>query len=193
MTSNGDMTDHDLILAYADGRNVESLGAFLGRYQDSVLRFVTRLLGDGDAAQDVVQETFLEIARRPRRLLKARSPHNWMLRVARNLGIDHLRRKARQRRHLPAAAASRVRGGEAANLAAEPVAALERKELCERVRAEIGRLSPRQRELLLLRIQEGKTYREIAEITGLSATNVGFILHQAMKSLSLKLRDTREV
>ena len=37
-------------------------------------------------------------------------------------------------------------------------------------------------------MQEGKSYKEIAEITGLTVTNVGYLLHQAMKSLSGRLR-----
>ena len=43
-----------------------------------------------------------------------------------------------------------------------------------------------------MRIQEKKSYREIAEITGLTATNVGFILHQAMKSLGRRLKEEGE-
>ena len=60
------------------------------------------------------------------------------------------------------------------------------------MRKEIHRLEPRQREVLLLRIQEGKSYKEIAEITDLTATNVGFILHQTMRSLSPRLRQEGE-
>ena len=53
------------------------------------------------------------------------------------------------------------------------------------------RRAVRQRELLLLRIEEHKTYKEIAEITGLTATNVGYILHKAVKALSRKLNQRR--
>ncbi len=180
------MTDRELLQAYVSGRDVGALGAFFGRYQDSVLRFIARLLGDPEAAQDVVQETFLQVARHPRRLLRVESCHNWLLRVARNIGIDHLRRMARGRRH---AAALREIHAERQAAQAEPATALECEETRDRVRAEIHRLQPRHRELLLLRVQERKTYREIAEITGLTATNVGFILHQAMKALSRRLSD----
>ncbi|MFQ5653881.1 MAG: RNA polymerase sigma factor, partial [Planctomycetota bacterium] len=144
-----------------------------------------RLLGDPHAAQDVVQETFHQVVRHPGRLLKVESCHNWLLRVARNIGMDHLRRAARQRRHTEALA--RMNATAEKRLEAEQVAEAETRDERERVRAEIGRLPPRQRELLLLRVQEEKSYREIAEITGLSATNVGFILHHAMKTLSGRL------
>ena len=184
------MTDQDLLRAYVYGRDVECLGAFVSRHQDSVLRFVARLLGDVDVAQDVVQETFLRVARHPKRLLRVDSCHNWLLRVARNIGMDHIRRVSRHRKH--AESVARHAESVASVAEAEPGAALEKEELHARVRAEIERLPGRQRELLLLRLQEQKSYKEIAEITGLSATNVGFILHQAMKRLTHQLRNLRE-
>ena len=57
---------------------------------------------------------------------------------------------------------------------------------------EIARLKPRYRELLLLKVVEEKSYKEIAAITGLSATNVGYLLHQAMKTLSQRIQEKRE-
>ena len=53
-------------------------------------------------------------------------------------------------------------------------------------------LPPRSREVLVLRELEGCSYKEIAEITGLSATNVGYLLHTAMKTLSQRLRNAKE-
>ena len=45
---------------------------------------------------------------------------------------------------------------------------------------------------MLLKVQESKSYREIAEITGLTVTNVGYLIHQAMQALKTNLRDLRE-
>lgn len=183
------MTDQELLQAYVDRRDVDSLSTFLCRYQESLLRFVAKLLRDPDAAQDVVQETFLRVARNPRRLLGVDSCHNWLLRVARNLGMDHLRRLTRVRKHASAV------GSQAATVVAqrqeETQSVLEKEEERESVRREIQRLQPRYRELLLLRVQEGKTYKEIAAITGLTVTNVGYLLHHAMKSLSARLKEKR--
>lgn len=188
------MTDRDLLAAYAKSRDVESLGAFLGRYQDSLVRFVSGYLQDESAAQDIVQETFLRVARHPQRLLDVSNCHNWLLRVARNLSVDHLRGVIRRRKHT--AAYARQRAAEAAareaSLAEPADAAVEREEVRRRVREEIRQLNPRLKELMLLKVQEGKTYREIAGITGLSVTNVGYLLHRAMKTLAVRLKDLRE-
>lgn len=187
-TLSADMTDRDLLQAYADTGDADSLGAFLGRYQDSLLRFVGKLLKDHEAAQDVVQETFLQVARRPQRLLEVDSCHNWLLRVARNLGVTRIRRDARARKHT-AVLKERMAARPAA--AASPAQAVEAEERNALVRAAINELDPRYREVLLLKMQEDKSYREIAEITGLTVTNVGYLLHKAMTELSGKLKRAR--
>lgn len=178
----GNMSDRDLLRAYVDRKDREMLGSFVTRHQALVLRFATGFLGDAEAAQDVAQETFLQVARYPRRLLQVDSCPNWLLRVARNLGVDHLRRVMRRR-----ALAKRVAERAPEPRAQAPPEGLERAEMLERVRGHIAELPPRQRELILLRVQEQKSYREIAAITGLTATNVGYILHQAMKSLKARI------
>jgi RNA polymerase sigma-70 factor (ECF subfamily) len=179
------MTDQELLQAYADSSDADSLGVFVTRYQGSLVRFAGRLLGDADAAQDVVQETFLQVARYPRRLLGVHSCHNWLLKVARNIGITRIRRDSRARRH--AEEFGRRAALEAAGKTEGVSGTLETEELREKVRAEIDALTPQYREVLLLKVQEDKSYREIAEITGLTVTNVGYRLHRAMKELTARL------
>jgi RNA polymerase sigma factor (sigma-70 family) len=191
MTSRPEMTDQELLRAYVDSSDVESLGAFLRRYQGSLLRFAQKLLGDADAAQDVVQDTFIVVARHPRRLLDVKSCHNGLLRVVRNLGVSRIRRETRHRRHAEVfQEASRAR---ALDRQASAAPATETEEGRAWVRSEVDRLKPRTREVLLLKVQEGKSYKEIAEITGLSVTNVGYILHMALKELGTRLTHAREV
>lgn len=175
------MTDQELLAAYADSRDVDSLSVFVERYQAGLLRFAARLLSDDLAAQDVVQEAFLRVAREPRHLLGVDSCHNWLIRVVRNICIDHIRKAIRGRKALRAVAERPARAIE------RPDESAEREETREQVREAIAQLRPRYRELVLLKVQEGKSYKEMAEITGLSVTNVGYLLHQAMKALTRKL------
>lgn len=184
------MTDQDLLRAYAESRDMDSLGAFFGRYEESLLRFSGKLLGDADRAQDVVQEAFLTVVRHPGKLLGVESCHNWLLRVTRNIGITHLRRDSRARRHAERAAERNASDAEETESARATT--LEKDETRLRVREEIAKLNPRHRELLMLKIEENKSYREIAEITGLTVTNVGYLLHMAMKELTRRLTPLRE-
>ncbi|HNR98710.1 MAG TPA: sigma-70 family RNA polymerase sigma factor [Planctomycetota bacterium] len=181
-------TEEDLLRAYAASGDSKFLGSFLARYEGRLLRFATRLLGgDHHGAQDVVQETFFQVVRRPAGLLAAERRHNWLLKIARNIGISRMRRATLADRH------ETFRAGPAALRAGcPPSGAVEAEERTAAVRAAIDRLPPRCRELLLLKVQEEKSYREIAEITGLTVTNVGFLLHRAMKELSLRLAGSRE-
>ncbi|MEE3230238.1 MAG: sigma-70 family RNA polymerase sigma factor [Planctomycetota bacterium] len=180
------MTDRTLLEAYADTGDSECLGIFLKRYETSLIRFVSNFLGDEGIAQDIVQETFLKVARRPGKLLGVTSFHSWLLKVARNQSIDHLRRVIRQRKH-----SSRLQQ-ETASQADTVIETLEHSERSARVRMEIDRLRPKLKEVMLLKVQESKSYREIAEITGLTVTNVGYLVHQAMQALRSSLRDLRE-
>mgnify|MGYP005838077687 CR=1 FL=1 len=185
-------SDQELIRAYAEGGDRGSLGAFVLRHQASLLRFAARFLGDEDAAQDVVQETFLQVTRRPERLFGVASCHDWLLRVARNIAVSRIRRNAVAEKHAAAvrerAAAIQARAARAAG----PDGPLEAEETRKAVRAAIDRLDPRAREVLLLKVQEEKSYKEIAEITGLTVTHVGYILHRAMKALASRLNHTGE-
>ena len=187
MTPAREMTDQDLIQAYVDSNDVDSLSIFLCRYERLLIRFVANFLRDETAAQDIVQETFLRVAKKPARLLGVNSCHNWLLRIARNLSIDHLRRLVRTRKLTRSLEADTVTV-EAAT-AGEKFEEMERK---SRVRNEIAQLRPRLRLVMLLKVQEGKSYREIAEITGLTVTNVGYLIHQAMQTLKVRLEDLRE-
>ena len=64
-----------------------------------------------------------------------------------------------------------------------PDRTLERAEQHETVRRLIGKLPPNQQEVIRLKFQNGFSYQEISRITSLSVTNVGFILHTAIKAL----------
>jgi len=189
VADNQQMTDRSLLEAYADSGDTECLGILLKRYETSLIRFVSNFLGDEGVAQDIVQETFLKVARRPGKLLGVRSLHNWLLKVARNQSIDHLRRVIRQRRHKENLQQEATRQAAQVETASEK---LEQTERSARVRIEINRLRPRLKEVMLLKVQESKSYREIAEITGLTVTNVGYLVHQAMQTLKTNLRDLRE-
>ena len=70
-----------------------------------------------------------------------------------------------------------------------PSRELEARETREELDQLLGRLSDNQRTVVVLKIQEGKSYREISEITGLTISNVGFLIHQAMKKLNGFMRE----
>ena len=63
----------------------------------------------------------------------------------------------------------------------------EEGEQLEQLRAGVGQLTEQQQEVLRLRLHDGLSYRQIAEVTGLTITNVGYHLHQAISQLRTRL------
>jgi RNA polymerase sigma-70 factor (ECF subfamily) len=68
-----------------------------------------------------------------------------------------------------------------------PASALERKEEVTRVGVALGALTPREREILWLKVDGALSYKEIALVMKLSVSNVGFILHGAIAKLRKEL------
>ena len=70
-----------------------------------------------------------------------------------------------------------------------PAAVLERQESATALFRLLDSLSPNQREVIRLKFQNDLSYREIADVTRLSVTNVGFLLHTGLKKLRELLRE----
>ena len=69
----------------------------------------------------------------------------------------------------------------------EPSTVLEKKEELSRVLNILETLPPNQQEVIRLKFQNGLSYREIGEVTSLSVSNVGFLLHTGLKTVRQKL------
>ena len=69
-----------------------------------------------------------------------------------------------------------------------PAAGVEAREVAEVVTEKIHGLPPKQREVLALKLQEEKSYKEISAITGLTVSNVGYLIHHGLKGLAGELR-----
>lgn len=151
------------------------------RYERPLLAYACRMLGgDWQGAQDAVQETFLRLCREDRDKIASRVAA-WLFSVCRSRVIDMQRTN-----HATPIDASTVSVADASPDAAQLASDAEDKVHLNQL---VDRLSPRQQEVLRLRLQAGLSYREIAEVTGLTIGNVGFHLHEAIR----KLRDALAV
>jgi RNA polymerase sigma-70 factor, ECF subfamily len=148
------------------------------RYYPRVRAYAVSLLHDQAAAEDVVQETFLRVQRGLSELREPDKVTAWVLRIAHNLCLDHLR----TRRNSPIAA-------EADQEADVPDAAhdfhrdLERRQMSACVRDKIDRLPENLRAVVLLNDVEELSQTEIAEILGIEVGNVKVRLHRARQRL----------
>lgn len=136
--------------------------------------------GDWQGAQDAVQETFLRLCREDREKIESRVTA-WLFSVCRSRVIDMQRTN-----HATPIDASQVTVADPAPDAVQVASDAEDKVHLNEL---VGCLSPRQQEVLRLRMQAGLSYRQIAEVTGLTIGNVGFHLHEAVR----RLRDSLAV
>lgn len=145
------------------------------RYERPLLAYAHRMLGgDWQAAQDAVQETFLRLCRADRNEIDSRVAA-WLFSVCRSRVIDMQRTK----RAVPIDTATITVPDPAPDAAQLACDAEDKIQLT----ALMDDLSPRQQEVIRLRMQAGLSYREIAEVTGLTVSNVGFHLHEAVRNL----------
>lgn len=149
------------------------------RFERPLLAYAHRMLGgDWAGAQDAVQETFLRLCRADRDEIESRLAA-WLFSVCRSRVIDMQRTK----RATPIDDADVQLPDPSPDACERASDAEDKVHLAELV----GGLSPRQQEVLRLRMQAGLSYREIAEVTGMTVSNVGFHLHQAVRSLRKNL------
>jgi RNA polymerase sigma factor (sigma-70 family) len=133
--------------------------------------------GNLEVARDIVQETFLRLARLDRHLDHAHVLP-WLYSVGRNLAIDYLRRQARWCMN-----GTEVIDHYCAEAAPNPLECAIHAETRDLLRECMDQLPPRHQEVMVLKFESGLSYREIASITRLSISNVGFIIHQSVARL----------
>ena len=143
----------------------------------ALYRYCNRLTGDPDQAEDVAQEAFFRLLDRGAEGTEA-SLRSWLFTVATNLVRDRSRTRSTRQRILS--------GFPPPEHVPGPDAELDRAEEVARVREALEVLSERDRTMLLLR-QEGFSYREIAEVAGVSHRSVGTILARALERFASEL------
>jgi RNA polymerase sigma-70 factor, ECF subfamily len=175
-------SDGELVVRVRGGDR-EAFEGLVRRHLRPALRLAARLLGDEDAAEDVVQESFMAALDGLDGFDTKRAFGPWFYRIVANR-CSNARRTSERRRTgaLTPTLESREAG---------PERALERAELGMRLRAALERLPSRQREVLLLYEVEGFTGGEIAELLGVTQGTVRWHLHQARASMRAALEGER--
>jgi RNA polymerase sigma-70 factor, ECF subfamily len=127
------------------------------RYSSVVYAVALRVLGDTGAAEDVLQEVFLQLWRKPSAFDAARgSLASWLAVITRNRAIDFLRKRR------PETDIEDIIVSVAPDLAGEA----ERSRAAEKVRGVMGGMMPAQRSALEMAYWEGMSHSEIADKTG---------------------------
>ncbi|MEO0416105.1 MAG: sigma-70 family RNA polymerase sigma factor [Verrucomicrobiota bacterium] len=146
-------------------------------FQGPLTGYAAGLLnGDWERAKDVVQDTFIKLHKQDPEMVKTKLK-SWLYTVCRNRSIDVLRKENPML----------TSGGEAFehlnDKGLDPSDAAQRREKHEEVLRFLDRLPDNQKEVIRLKFQGDLSYKEIADVTGLSVSNVGFLIHTGIKRL----------
>jgi RNA polymerase sigma-70 factor (ECF subfamily) len=181
----GDRTDEQLLDAYRHG-DAPSFTRLLERYQRELYHFLVRFLGDRAAAEDIFQETFLQVHQSADSFDLQRRFRPWLFTIAANKARDLHRAQAR--RPTSPLQASISRGdddsGEFIDLmqgiTVSPSEPMEKEELQRKVQKAVMDLPANLREILLLSYFHQFPYKQIGEILGIPLGTVKSRLHTAV-------------
>ncbi|HUH12724.1 MAG TPA: sigma-70 family RNA polymerase sigma factor [Longimicrobiales bacterium] len=145
----------------------------------SLHRYLCRLTGDPEAANDAAQEAFMTLLRRQ---LPESEVKPWLFTVATNVVRDRARRDKTRRRLVPKVRLLTPHPS-------RPDDEAERADTIRTVRDALERIPERDRKLLLLR-EEGFSYKEIAEAVGVAPGSVGTLIARALKKFEAEFGST---
>ena len=182
-------SDEDLLIRFCKGQT-EAFGVLMRRYQRELFGYLRRYLGDSTLAEDVFQNTFLQVYVKSNQYEPGRPVRPWLYTIATNQAIDALRRNGRHQALSLDQGREELVEGDAHSLmdllesrGPSPVEAAEGQERRERIRASVDRLPDFLREVLILAYYQGLKYREIAEILDIPVGTVKSRLHAALVKL----------
>lgn len=151
------LSDDGLLLGRIQRGDEDAMAAIFDRYSKVIYSVALRVLRDPSAAEDVLQDIFMQVWRKPESFLPSRgSLGGWLAVIARNRSIDALRRRR------PADEVEEMTLASPFNLEEESVRTL----MMERARGVIVELPAEQRRVIEMAFFDGLTHTEIAELTG---------------------------
>ena len=173
-------TEKELVDMVLAGR-AEAFEPLTSPYRGRLLALASRLTRDREEALEVVQETLLRAYRSLGRYDAARPFRNWLFQIAANEARDRCRQKARERASFGEAAGR-------APAAEDPESGQDRRELRDGVRRAMAALSPREREVFVLRDLEELDILETSRALGCSSVSVRVHLSAARRKMREAIR-----
>lgn len=167
-----------------DSASQSWIDAAIEQYEDPLLRYAQHFVFDLETARDVVQDTFMKLCKQSEDEMRPKLA-KWLFTVCRNRAIDLCRKEGRMK----VAPQDQIRDELAvrADDSFSPTIAIEKVETAAGLLRQVTQLPSQQQEALRLKFHGGLTYREIAEVMGLTTSHVGVILHTAISKLRQRM------
>jgi RNA polymerase sigma-70 factor (ECF subfamily) len=178
-------SDSKLIEAIGQG-NHRAFEFLMQRYNNRLFNFILRYLGDRPAAEDLVQEAFIRVYTSAHRFKRMGgvSASSWIFKIAYNLSINEIKRSSRYQEFCNELKQNSKNHGEKAQSKS-----IEEWEIKKDIVSALNLLPENQRAALLLRVNEGFSYKEISEILNCSISSVESLIFRARKHLKESLKN----
>lgn len=186
-------TDEELLAEYVGGQS-EGFELLVRRHTQELFRFLARFTGNAAAAEDIVQEAFLQVHLSAGTFDSSRRFKPWLFTIAANKARDMMRSRSRRpEMPLDAQVASGNEEGQSfldflADTSYVPSGALEQSEEQELVRSVLAKMPDNLREVLILSYFHRFPYKEIADILNVPLGTVKSRLHAAVAAFGLAYR-----
>jgi RNA polymerase sigma factor (sigma-70 family) len=187
------LSDNELVKLYVNG-NEESLAILVKRHKRRIFSYLYLICRNKELTEDIFQETFFKVIQ----TLKKRQYNEegkflpWVLRIAKNLMIDHFRKVKK----MPSISSVTNDEGERVDIfdiIPEPVSSSkdvnEAKEFKELIRNVVGELPPDQKEVVIMRTYYDMSFKEIAEVTDVSINTALGRMRYALINLKKMLEE----
>jgi RNA polymerase sigma-70 factor (ECF subfamily) len=182
-------SDEELLVGFCQGQR-EAFGMLVRRYERELYGYLRRYLGDDHLADDVFQNTFLQVYQKANQYEPGRPVRPWLYTIATNQAVDALRR---QNRYLAVSldhSSAESQDGELRTLlelleatTTDPLDQVQGEERRVLVRNAVDQLPDFLRQVVILAYYQGLKYRDVAEILGIPVGTVKSRLHAALLRL----------
>lgn len=182
-----ELDDSAVVARFLEGEK-RAFGELVERYQTRLLNFIYRTTGDRERAEDLVQETFIRVYRHIHRFDQSKKFSTWIYTIASNLAKNELRNRSRN----PLVLFQTIKKNwdadqrplEWEDNTYRPDDLFRKRHLRQMVEAAVEELPEHHRVVFVLREMEGKTYEEIAEVTGCNLGTVKSRLNRARNNFA---------
>jgi len=182
-------SDEELLGSFRRGKR-EAFGVLVRRYQGELFGYLRRYLGDSTLAEDVFQNTFLQVYTKIGKYDPGRPVRPWLYTIATHQAIDALRRQGRQQ--AVSLEQERVNGtGDELHYlldmlesrGPDPLEHSQGEEMRQLVRTSVNRLPDFLKQVVILAYYQGLKYKDIADIMDIPVGTVKSRLHAALLRL----------
>lgn len=181
------LEDAQVVQCFLDG-DARAFTELVVRYQTRLLNFIYRTIGDRERGEDLVQEVFIRVYRHLHRFDQSKKFSTWIYTIASNLAKNELRNRSRN----PLVLFQTIkkewdadhRPLQFEDSSTRPDDLYRKRHLRELVEWSVAQLPEHHRVVFVLRELEGKTYEEIAEITGCNLGTVKSRLNRARNNFA---------